>query len=313
MRKLILYTLIFISPFIIIVIGLETLLRKLPNTYMVKANFLKNNATNIQIMILGSSHGVTGIDPDSFSKKAFNTANYAQTLDIDYKILDKYQSKLDSLEYIIVPLSYHLLWTNLEDHPQIWRRKYYDIYYNIETVHNPLKRILFLDETMRTNFQIIGDYYCKKENPIPNLTPKGFIALQPAKGLDIIEKASKKAIPAHTTKDLTWRYSENVEYLKKIIGIGKKKKAKVILVTIPAHSSFVKYLNPQQLGMMYSTADELADSKDVFYYNFLNEFNEKIDKENFKLFFDSDHLSYLGAEIFTQKLDSIIKVIDQKE
>lgn len=312
MKKLILYTLIFISPFIVIVIGLETLLRRLPNAYMVKADFLKTNSSNTQILILGSSHGITGINPDSFTKNAFNTANYAQTLDIDYKILDRYQDKLDSLEYVIIPLSYHLLWTNIEDHPQRWRRKYYNIYYGIDIEQNPLKRLLFLDETMRTNFQIIQNYYYKKEDPIPNLTPKGFVILKPAKSVDVIEEVSEKVISAHTASDLDWRYFENIEYLKKIIEIGKKKKAKTIFVTIPAHASFVKLLSQKQLNMLYSAANELADNKDVFYYDCLNDFNKDTGNKNYELFFDSDHLSYLGAEVFSHKLDSIIKVLDKK-
>lgn len=65
--------------------------------------------------------------------------------------------------------------------------------------------------------------------------------------------------------------------------------------------------------MMYSVANELADNKDVFYYDCLNDFNKNEESKNFEFFFDSDHLSYLGAEIFTQKLDSIVKVIDQKK
>lgn len=313
MKKLILYTLLFISPFIIVVIGLETLLRKLPNAYMVKADYLKANSSNAQILILGSSHGITGINPDFFSKNAFNTANYAQTLDIDYKILEKYRNKLDSLEYIIIPLSYHLLWTNIEDHPQRWRRKYYNIYYGIDIEQNPLKKLVFLDETMRTNFQIIQNYYYKHENPIPNLTPKGFVALKPNNNLNTLEEISKKVIVAHTAPDLDWRFSENIEYLKKIIEIGKEKKVKIIFVTIPAHSSFVKLLHQKQLDLLHSVANELTDNKEVFYYDCLNDFNKDTDNKDAELFFDSDHLSYLGAEIFSHKLDSIIKVLDKKD
>lgn len=311
MRKLILYTLIFIAPFIIVVIGLEILLRKIPNTYMVKADFLSKNSENTQILILGSSHGITGINPDYFAKNAFNTANYAQTLDQDYKILNANQGKLEHLEYIIVPLSYHLLWTTLEDHPQQWRRKYYDIYYNITTEPNPLKRLILEDESIRTDLQIISKYYYNKENPVPELTTMGFVGLKPAKKLAIIEHSSKNAITAHTTNNLNWRYAENVEYLKKIIEIGKHKKAKVILVTIPAHSSFVNHLNQKQLEMMYSVANNLTDNKNVFYYNLINDFNQDADSTNYKLFFDSDHLSYIGAKILSVKLDSIISVLDK--
>ena len=279
---------------------------------MIKADFLSKNAKDTQILILGSSHGITGINPDYFSKTSFNTANYAQTLDLDYKILKAYQDKLENLEYIIVPLSYHLLWTALEDHPQQWRRKYYDLYYNLSTEYNPLKKLILEDEPININLKIISNYYCKKENSIPDLTPLGFIALKPAKSLAVIEYNSKTVVSAHTTNDLNKRYTKNIEYLKKIVEIGKLKKAKVLLVTIPAHASFVKQLNQKQLDMMYSVGNDLADNKNVFYYNLINDFNQDADSTNYRLFFDLDHLSYIGAKILSVKLDSIISVLDKK-
>lgn len=312
MKRYIIYTFLFVAPFIITLYGIEFFLSELPNAYMSKANYLKDNSKNVQVLVLGSSHGVTGIDPNSFSKNTFNIANYAQTLDLDYEILNKYQDELGALEYVIVPLSYHSLWSKLKYHPQTWRLKYYDIYYNISTEKNPLKRLLFLDHTMQNDIEILWDYYYKQKNPIADLTLLGLNYLAPTESLDALTKNSKEIADSHKAGNLGTLYNENIECLKKIIEIGKRKNAKIIFVTLPAHPSFIELLDEEQLNMLYATAKDLEDNKNVFYYNLLCDFSNTNENDNIDLFYDADHLSGKGAGVIGHKLDSIIKSIDNR-
>lgn len=314
MNRFILYTLLFVSPFLISIIGIEVLLRNQPNIYKEKAKYLDQEAQNIQVIILGSSHGITGIDPDAFSKNAYNTANYAQTLDYDYAILDKYQDKLSSLEYIIVPLSYHILWTRLEYHPQIWRSKYYSIYYGITKDHNPFKNLLFMDEPIGTDIETIWNYYYNKDNNIEeDLTSKGLNNLLPEADIEVLETKSHKIIGAHHAPDLAFMYDQNMQDLKGIIEIAKKKNAKVIFVTLPVYKTFRELMHPKQLELLYKTGNQLQDGKSVFYFNMLDVLDPELKDGKNEVFFDSDHLSSKGAEIVGHKLDSIIRTIEKKE
>lgn len=311
MKKLIFFALILIFPFIICSIGMEVMLRKIPSEYMVKSNFLNSNAPNIKILVLGSSHGITAIDPECFSKQAYNAAHFAQTLDIDYMVLDKYQDKLDSLEYLVLPVSYHLLWTKLDLHNQKWRNKYYNIYYDVNQEPNPLKRLMILDQPISKDMEIIKEYYFDKQSKSLDLSPLGLAIAPSQTSPNWINSTIDGVVRAHSTSDLSFLYDENVSYLKKIIDIVKKKNAKVIFVTIPAYESFITRLHPEQLQLLYSTMENLADDKDVYYFNCLNDFIDEGEIGSLKNFRDADHLSLYGAHVFSSKLDSIIQVIEK--
>lgn len=313
MKKSLILTIIFILPFIIMTIGIEALLRHIPNHYMIKADFMDKKSDKIKILVLGSSHGITAIDPDRLSKPAYNTANYAQSLDNDYDILNKYKDKLDSLEYIILPVSYHSLWTKIEFHQHKWRKKYYNIYYGIKVESNPTKELLLLDQTIKKDLEIIKSYYWDHEPLNLDLSPLGLSVTPSQTSLEWLNLSIDDVVRAHSTTNLNNLYDENVSYLQGVIDIAKKKNVKVIFVTIPAHQIFVERLHPDQLNLLYKTMNNLSDNKNVFYYNFLNDFTKEDEVTSLKYFCDADHLSYLGAEIFTQKLDSIINVIDKKK
>lgn len=313
MKKSIILTIIFILPFIILTIWIETMLRGIPNEYMIKSNFMNANASRIKVLVLGSSHGITAIDPDCFSQYTYNCAHYAQSLDRDYNILNQYQYRLDSLEYIILPVSYHSLWTKIDLHAHKWRKKYYNIYYGFRVEQNPIKELIFLDETIHEDLRIIKDYYYNHQPIHTDLTPYGLAVTPSQTNLGWINSTIDQVVAAHSTDDLTRLYDENVSYLKKIIDIAQKKNAKVIFVTIPGHEIFVERLHPDQLNLLYTTMDKLKDNKTVFYYNFLHEFTKEDQETSLKYFHDADHLSYLGARTFSVKLDSIVKVLDKKE
>lgn len=294
-------------------IGIEVLLRHIPNHYMIKSNFIDKESDKIKILILGSSHGITGIDPQYLSKPAYNTANYAQSFDNDFEILNKYKDQLDSLEYILLPVSYHSLWYKLEIHDQKWRMKYYNTYYGVKVESNPIKRLFFLDQTIKKDLEIIKSYYWDKEPVDLTLSPYGLSITPPQTSLEWLNSNIDKVIKAHSTPDLNRLYDENVSYLQAIIDIAKEKNVKVIFFTMPTHQIFAERLHSEQLSLLYETMDSLTDNKSVFYYNFLYDFTKEDQVTSLKYFCDADHLSYIGAEVFTQKLDSVVKTIDKRK
>ncbi len=308
MKKLILYTVIFITPFIVTIIVIEYLLRNIPNSHMVKADEFKTKVKQTKILILGNSHAANAINPELLSKEAYNLAQGAQTLDIDYALLSKYQDQLDSLEYIIVSMSYQSLWFKLSDLEYFkWMAKYNNIYFNIDIEHNPLKMFLFLDEPIKKDLEYIKLYYWNKR-PITFNYINGFIPAPPTSDLEKIEKHGKSVAEGFTVQDLTFRYNENLRYLESIIQIAKKKHSKVIFITIPCYPTYIDNLNKEQLNSMHHLMDSIQDNENVFYYDFLE------DARSYTLqdFNNGDHLSYIGAQKVTCKVDSLIKIIEEK-
>lgn len=276
---------------------------------MIKAEEFKKKAKQTKILILGNSHAANAINPALLSKEAYNLAQGAQTLDIDYALLSKYQDQLDSLEYVIVPISYHSLWFKLSDLEYFkWMAKYNNIYFDINIEHNPLKMFLFLDEPIKRDLEYVKSYYYNKQQIEFNFI-NGFMPAQPATNFDKIAKHAKSTSTNFTVNDLTTNYNENLEYLSRIIEIAKNKHAKVIFMTIPCYSTYIDNLNRKQLDLMHYTMDSIRDDKDIFYYDFLE------DARNYTLedFSNGDHLSYIGAQKVTNKVDSIIKKIDIKK
>ncbi|SHF96881.1 hypothetical protein [Dysgonomonas macrotermitis] len=308
MKRFCLYTLLFITPFIVCLIGMEYLLRKIPNMHQYKAQDINGKIAHTQILILGNSHIDNAIDPTYLHEPAYNLAQGAQTLDIDYALLNKYSGQIDSLKYIIAGISYHSLWFKLTEIPSYkWMAKYNNIYFDINIEKNPLKRFLLLDEPMLKNISIINEYYSGNK-VIKYQFINGFMPAVPISDPSLLEKQGESAAKNYTVTDFTHLYNENVSYINSIIAIARKKKAKVIFITVPCYKSYLDFLNLEQLSVMQKTMEDIQNDNDVFYFNFLQEARLLDDTD----FSNGDHLSKNGAQKITEKLDSIIRNIDNK-
>lgn len=295
-------------PFIIAMIGIEYLLRKIPNSYIFKADEFNPKSKSIKILILGNSHAANALNPQYLHKKAYNLAQGAQTLDIDCALLKKYADRMDSLEYIIVPISYHSLWFKLSDLKYYkWMAKYNNIYFDINIETNPLKRFILMDEPIKKDLMLIKSYYWDKK-PVAFNFIDGFMPATPTSDLEKTSKHGKTTAKNFTVTDLNLRYQENLKYLSDMINIAKNKQSKIIFITIPCYPTYIDNLDKKQKDKMQHTMDSIKDNKDVFYFNLLD------DARKFALedFANGDHLSYKGAEKVSCKIDSIIRTIESR-
>ena len=112
MKKLIRNIAIFIFPILLCLLVMEFFLRKIPNDYMYKAEYLEKNSSDVEVLYLGNSHTYFGINPEYSSFKSFNAAYTSQSLDLDYKVFSKYKN-WESLKTIVIPVDYISLYTQL--------------------------------------------------------------------------------------------------------------------------------------------------------------------------------------------------------
>ena len=89
MNKFITKLIIFCLPILLGTLVLEVLLRNIPNDYSQKKEYLDENSSEIETLILGSSHSFYGLNPKYFSSKTFNASHISQSLNYDYKIINK--------------------------------------------------------------------------------------------------------------------------------------------------------------------------------------------------------------------------------
>lgn len=117
---------LYFLPIALLAIGLEIYVESIPNSYTYKRQYMEQHAAQIQTLVLGSSYAYDGIDAELLPS-AFNLANSSQCFEDDYRLLAKYLSMMDSLQTVILPLSY----SSLQMVSSSNRRGYYTIYMDI--------------------------------------------------------------------------------------------------------------------------------------------------------------------------------------
>ena len=297
MKKFLFHLLKIILPIVVFFLVLEIAIRKIPNDYQIKKEYLEQNAEGINSLILGSSHTFYGINPKYFSKKTFNVAYVSQSLDLDYEILKKYDSKLKNLKTVIIPISYFSLFETLETDVEKWRIKNYVMYYGFKNNYQFTDNFETLNNDIKQNVKKTIKHY---------LFNKSFITTSNLGwGTNFnskIKKNLKGEITAkkHTVKNFDL-YKENLNTLLKIITLCRKKNIEIIFITTPTHKSYYQNLNKIQLEKTTITISNLVNkNSNCYYLNLLKSKKFKSDD-----FYDADHLNEIGAKKLSLLLDKL--------
>lgn len=293
-------TFLFSLPIVLFILSFEALLRNIPNDYKYKKTFLDQKSNTIQTLFLGSSHAYFGLNPIYMQTNSFNASYFSQTIKYDIEILKKYDGQWDKLQYIVIPISYFTLFSNLETDIESWRVKNYTIYYNFKTSYNIKDYSEFLSNNFKIDLLKLYSYYRVKQNTI-TCSELGFGLDYHSKSLINLEKTGIEAAKRHTAKDFT-HFEENMNYLTNLIQYASSHNIKILLFTPPAFHTYANNLNKEQLNKTVSSIETTVKAyPNVYYFNFLT--NSDFIEEDF---YDADHLNEIGAKKLTLKIDSII-------
>ncbi|AHM63496.1 hypothetical protein D770_26265 [Flammeovirgaceae bacterium 311] len=300
MNKFLKLVLLFALPIVVLGIGLEIGLRNIPNDYVYKKEYLKNNADSIEVLFLGSSHAYFGINPQFISKKSFNAGQVAQSVGYDYKILERYFSNSKKLETIVVPVSYFSFHYKIETGTESWRVKNYSIYHDLYTTNRLNDYSEILSNSVKSGLLRMYNYYLKNNAEIACSALGYGLNNTYAKRRDLAETGAHTA-EMHTYRDLA-DFEENYQAMLSIIKFAEKRNIRVLLYTPPAYETYVKNLYPVQLNMAISTAQELDKAFDNTYYINLLQDDAFVERD----FYDADHMNEFGAEKLSRKIDSVL-------
>lgn len=304
MKKFIIKLLLLLCPIIIFLILVEHFLRIIPNDYSYKSQWLDSNSSKVKIWCLGSSHIYYGINPIYFDKFAFNSAHIVQGPKFDYHIFEKYFHEMDSLETVIIPISYFTLWLNLE---KIDFKRLVPNYY----IHYGCKNIKFglrfkinndrkpFNRAVKSFLKIQNDIYCSELGWGTSYSFENKYSEWEESGI--------KECKVHTRKENFdydfQRQSEN--FIFKICSICKNKNVNVILLTTPTYHTYYELLDSVQLSKTIEFCRQTENMFDnVSYINLLKD-NRFTDDD----FYDADHLDDLGAKKLTLILNDTIEII----
>lgn len=298
MKKFFVTIIHFVLPLVMVLSLLEYGLRHIPNDYSYKNQWLKDNVSSIRILSLGSSHGYYGIKPDYFPLNAFNAAHISQSLKYDEFIYNKFLYKADSLQYVILPISYFTLFHSLEQGAESWRIKNYCLYY-----HYPFHKFKFKYNSEVLGSKLIGNIkrlysYFRYDKTAIYVDSLGWGRYYLLDNRDQNWKNSGIIAAKRHTKEVIDEtiLIENMERLDNIIDKCKEKDIICILLTTPTYQTYRENLKEEQLNLMLHLCDSIADVNDnVLYLNMLSDtrFNEDD-------FYDADHLNEYGAEKLTR-------------
>ena len=312
MKKFLITIILFLLPILICLGTLEYWMRNIPNDYSFKCTWLGKNITHIHIWSLGSSHGLYGISPRYLSRPSFNSAHVSQSLRYDKFIFDKYIDRADSLEWLILPISYFSLVSELENGIESWRIKNYCIYYDcpyypmqpkyhFEISSNPLS---YLDQTRR-----VCNYWRTGEDFV-NSDAWGFsLDYSKEKRKNNWYNDGERRVKLHT-KVLSNNLSiiqNNKDIIESIIRICADKNVSVLLLTTPVCSTYYNCVDSAQYTLMVQTCENFQEKyANVHYINMFQDARFTEDD-----FFDSDHLEIEGAAKLTKILDTYIDNINK--
>jgi hypothetical protein len=305
MKRFVKKSFFFILPVLSIFICMEFLLRDIPNDYKLKKEYLDKYSGYIEILCLGSSHAYYGINPVFFSKNSFNGSHISQTIDYDLQILKKYENKLENLKYILIPISYFTLYSNLNEGMESWRVKNYSLYYNIHTSNNIKDYSEVLSNDVSVNIKRLYSFYIQKKQEI-TCSQFGFGLNYSSNDQQNLINTGIAAANRHKKKDDLF-FNENIGSLSSIIQLAQKNKSVIIFFTPPAYYTYREKLDPDQLEKTAKAISKFTEEyNNAIYKNYM--YDKKFSESDF---YDADHLNEIGAEKLTKSLNNLIIDIEK--
>lgn len=299
MKRFISTILLYSLPFLAVGILLEVIIRSIPNDYHYKSHYLDANSDSLEVLFLGSSHALYGINPEYCKSRSYNASYISQTLDYDLEIFKKYNHHWSNLEYVVVPISYFSMCLQLETGLEPWRIKNYTLYYGMNTSSKPADYSEVLSNRFDINVKRAYGYYFKGKSNI-TCSDLGFGLNLKEEKQDLVE-TGKSAALRHTIEDETC-FKENVEVLESLIKLADEEDVKVLFYTPPAYHTYIKNLDSIQLSRTITTITDIDERYSIVsYQNFLDDTTFKASD-----FFDADHLNRAGAKKLTEKIGELI-------
>lgn len=298
MRRFLRFTLLFIVPILACAIGLEVLIREIPNGYTFKRNHLDSNKERIETLILGSSHAFYNVNPVHLEGAAFNAANPAQSLRYDLLLIQRYIADMPHLQTVILPVGYPTLFFELGDTPENWRLTHYarDFGFPISPDHLQY-RFFILSKMLKWNLEDIETHYFRKSK-VHKMSDLGWGTDFSGNREGKIEKSAKASIFWHTAPN-SKHVDANRRFLEQIAQLCSEKDIQLLVINPPLHPAYSERRDPDQVEVTDRVLQELVvryPRMKVLDFSSAAGFGDGD-------FYDGDHLNEVGAEKLSVKIN----------
>jgi hypothetical protein len=302
MKKFLTRLFIFLLP-VILVIGLwEYGLGKIPNSYTLKREQLEAQAPKIEVLVLGGSYSLRGINPDYFSMRGYNVANVEQSLYYDTRITLKYLDKMTSLKVVLIAISYHGLWWQVNEGQEGFRDYFYADYWDIwyPTIKcydiNVYSKILQYSNDRAFQFALNGF----KANLVAEYQDNGW-APKMRSPAPINDSIGNATMAFHKNSFKKENLDNNIKDLNNLLSALKARNITPVLLSTPVTSCNYKFMEPSRLKSIDSVISGLCKTYNCKWYDYHND--ARFTNDDFK---DVAHLNKDGATKFSKIIDEEI-------
>lgn len=293
MRRFIQYIILFSLIILTFFMAGEWYVRSIPNPARYKHQWMLAHSTQVETLILGSSHCFYGIEPQILGPNTFSLAQPTQTYRYDLWELQRYP--MPKLKTVILPFSYQSLFEDLESEPRLryWAVRYrlymdcpihnYISQYGWECLHIPSfrEKLTSLWRPPKVKWDSLGF----------GLT-NGYQSLLVEGQDNSLQRVKENTYIGMKSLALCTRE------LDSIASICDKRDINLVLFTSPTSESFRRYANQHQIDICRRVLRRvIARHTSISYFNYWADADFTPAH-----FYDADHLNLRGASLLTLKL-----------
>ena len=222
-------------------------------------------------------------------------------------LLEYWADRYKKLKTVICPISFSSWFgRGLEYGSESYRCRYYKIYMDCDLYPD-----LSLYNLELSDFRTAKGKVAKlfSSNEAPGYDEYGWGNTYKLSKKNMIKwndgTEAEAAVKRHIAK--SWEYIDmKYAQMKELTDFCKSRNIQLVLITTPCWHTYYGNLNKEQLDKMYELTNQFKSEFDVPYFDYLKDPRFEADD-----FFDSNHLSEIGAEKFTKILDNDIKSLKQ--
>lgn len=298
-------SLFFVSlPSLALICFTEYKLRQVPYTYNFKRAEFEKRLDSIEVLFLGSSHGLYGFDPDEYDCPAFNLANHSQSLFYDCLLAEKYIGALPQLRTIVIPVAYFSFFSQLHQTSESWRDYYYYQFWNIRypeisRFDKKLYSMILLvtpGEAWKWLFRNFDVDFSE------NLTPLGFFARDTSSWRSMVNDANgTERVRVHDQIFDTSQARYNFSLLDELLTNAEKEKIDILLINMPVYHFYSDHVDPGRLEMTYDLVSALQVKHDFLFLDMFRDTGFLASD-----FYNTDHLNAKGAKKLAAKLNPLV-------
>ena len=282
---------LYLLPIALLAIGLEFYVESIPNSYTYKRTYMEQHAAEIKTLILGSSYAYDGIDP-SVLDTAFNLANSSQCFEDDYRLLQRYILQMDSLERVILPMSY----SSLQMVSSSNRRGYYTIYMDLYP-RWPISKYSFECFNLELMLKKIAKHTLREDVVRCDSLGQRIGHTLESRPIDLWQETETLIRNDQFIGMAAQPYiDENTVWLHRIGSLCQDNDVELWLVIMPVMEAYRIGMPTEQIATMEQIVDEVDAEFDNVYMLDYQSWGSEDD------FWNATHLNRIGAELFTTKL-----------